>query len=413
MFGGEDSLSQPRRLTQTLPRPTPQRKPPPDAGLAQSRLQAQPWPPGMGQPLPKGQGAATPAAPALATPSLAPHPSPVVAEVRGKISVAILLPLSGKHAALGQAMLNAAQMAVFDLAAANFELMPRDTRGTPDGAVAAARDAVANGAQLLIGPLFAADVAAVKPVAQSAGVNMMALSTDVSLGESGAWVMGFAPAPQVERVVTYARRQGLYRFAAIIPKTPYGAIVRAAFDKTAQELGASQTVLDSAAEYAARVAKGEAYDALFLPLGGNELRTVVAQLAASGFDAKRVRLLGTGLWDEAGLGQSVALLDGGWYAASEPDARERFMATYSKIYNAEPPRLATLAYDATALAAVLSRRGASFDRISLANANGFAGMDGLFRLTPQGTAERGLAVNEITPTGSRVIDPAPSTFAGR
>ena len=409
MLGGEDATPQPRRHAQTLPRPTPQRKLAPETGMAQSRLQAQPWPPGMGQPLATGQGGVTHTNPALGTPSTAP----VVVEAKAKISVALLLPLSGKHAALGQAMLNAAQMAVFDLASANFELMPRDTRGTPEGAVAAARDAVASGAQLLIGPLFAADVAAVKPVAQSSGVNMMALSTDVSLGESGAWVMGFAPAPQVERVITYARRQGLYRFAAIIPKTPYGAIVRDAFEKTAQELGTSRTMLDNPAELTARLAKGESFDALFLPLGGNELRTVAAQLAANGFDAKRIRLLGTGLWDEAGLGQSVPLLVGGWYAASEPDARERFMASYKNAYNAEPPRLATLAYDATALAAVLSRRGASFDRVSLANANGFAGMDGLFRLTPQGTAERGLAVNEITPTGSRVIDPAPSTFAGR
>ena len=338
-------------------------------------------------------------------------PAPVAAApANRKIQVALLLPLSGAHAALGQAMLNAAQLAVFDMAAPNFELMPRDTGSSPESAVNAARDALASGAQLLIGPLFAADVAAVKPVAQEAGVNMLALSTDVSLAQSGAWVMGFAPAPQVERVVAYASKQGASRFAAVIPQGPYGVLVQKAFMESVARHGGAVVAVESSGRVQALAAKRDGIDAVLLPLGGNELRAAASQLAAAGFGAGKPRLLGTGLWDEPHLGQSVPLLAGGWYATAEPEARANFVRNYTATYGQEPLRLATLAYDATALAAVLASRGGRFDTMALTNPSGFAGLDGIFRLTVDGQTERGLAVDEIAATGDRVVDPAPSVF---
>lgn len=331
----------------------------------------------------------------------------------GKIQVALLLPMSGKHAALGQAMLNAAQLAVFDIAPSNFELMPRDTSGTPEGAAQAARDAIASGARLLIGPLFAQDVTAVKPVVQSSNVNMLSLSTDVSLAEPGVYVMGFAPAPQVERVIAYAASQGAHRFAAIIPPGAYGKLVQKAFEEAVQSHGGMVVGLDTPAHVAAMASKKDQIDALLIPLGGNELKQTAAQLAAAGFDRTKTHMLGTGLWDEPGLGSRSEILVGGWYAAAEPDVREAFVKNYKKTYGQEPPRLATLTYDATALAAVLAtREGGRFDRSALTNPSGFAGLDGIFRLTFQGLAERGLAINEITSTGSKIVDPSPSTFTG-
>jgi len=323
-----------------------------------------------------------------------------------------LLPLSGKNAPLGQAMLNAAQLAVFDMAPNNFELMPRDTGGTPTGAANAAKDAISSGAQLLIGPLFANDVTAVKPVVQSSNVNMLTLSTDVSLAEPGVYVMGFAPSPQVERVVAYAARQGAKRFAALISSTAYGKLVKKAFETAVQKNGGTIASIETPGSAQSMAAKKDEYDALLLPLGGEELIKTATQLAASGLDKTKVRLLGTGLWDEPGLGGRSELLVGGWYAASEPEAREAFIHNYKKTYSHDPPRLATLTYDATALATVLAAREGRFDKASLTNPSGFAGLDGIFRFGKQGLAERGLAINEITATGNRVIDPSPSTFAG-
>ena len=381
-----------------------------NAGMAPSRLQNQPWPSGAGQSLPSNSNAGMyPQKTASYKP--APPPLPAYEQPKnGKTQVAILLPLSGKNAGLGQAMLNAAQLAVFDMAGGNFELMPRDTGANADSAVLAARDAIASGAQLLIGPLFAADVAAIKPVVQTSNVNMLALSTDVSLAEPGVYVMGFAPAPQVERVVAFASRKGAQRFAALIPSGAYGQLVQQAFESAVHDQHGTIAAMESVSKIQELVAKRDQIDALLLPFGGNELKQIASQLASGGFDSAKVRFLGTGLWDEPGLGSNSPLLVGGWFAAAEPEAREAFNKNFVKTYGQEPPRLATLAYDATALAAVLAQRGGHFDRTALSNPSGFAGLDGVFRLTPQGLAERGLAINEVTPSGSKVADPAPYSF---
>ena len=157
----------------------------------------------------------------------------------------------------------------------------------------------------------------------------------------------------------------------------------------------------------------EAIDALFLPEGGTELNGILGQLTAAGMDLHVMRVLGTGLWDAPDFAKQNAAAVGGWYAAPDPALRRKFIGTYAATYGQEPPRLATLAYDATALAAVLAKRGASFDQTALTNPNGFAGVDGIFRLSSQGIVERGLAVLEVGTDGSHVIDNAPTTFAAR
>jgi len=367
-------------------------------------------------PLPVPQSTVNHAAPAVAatTPAV---PAPASA---AKTKVAILLPLTGKSAALGQAMLNAAQQAVFDSADTRFELMPRDTGTTDAGAEAAARDAIASGAQLLIGPLFGANVPAVHAIAQTSGINMLTLSTDTSLAAPGVYVMGFAPGAQVERVVTFAISHGLRHFAALLPKNAYGTLVGAAFQEAVTSHGGvlvsieayDPTKHDSAGPIQRLASKRDQIDALFLPEGGSDLSQIAGQLVSTGFDNHRIRLIGTGLWDVPDLARQSNFLISGWYAASDPSARRNFISGYNATYSGEPPRLATLAYDATAMAAVLSKRGAPFDTAELTNPNGFAGLDGIFRLTPQGLVERGLAINEVTPEGAHVVDAAPTTFAG-
>jgi branched-chain amino acid transport system substrate-binding protein len=336
-----------------------------------------------------------------------------------KVKVAILLPLSGKNAPLGQAMLNAAQQAVFDVAANNYELIPRDTGEGEAQAVASAQEVTSSGVQLLIGPLFALNVPGVRQVAQNAGVSMLTLSTDTTLAAPGLYVMGFAPDAQVERVVRYASAHGTRRFAALVPGNSYGSLVAQAFQAAVAREGGTLVALetydparhDSVNYVHALAEKREAIDALFLPEGGSDLNLITSQLAMAGFNNHTVHLLGTGLWDMPGLAKQSRFLAGGWYAASDPAARQKFIENYESTYAQQPPRLATLAYDATALSAVLAKRGARFDQASLTNPNGFAGLDGVFRLSPQGLVERRLAVLEVTDDGARVIDPALTTFA--
>jgi ABC-type branched-subunit amino acid transport system substrate-binding protein len=333
------------------------------------------------------------------------------------VKVAILLPLSGEHATLGHAMLNAAQQAVFDSADFNFELQPRDTAGK-GGAEEAARQAVVSGAKLIIGPLFAADIPNVKLMAQVNDLMVLPLSTDTSMAGRGVFVMGLAPGPQVRRVIAYARSKGASNFAALVPTTPYGKLVQEVFRDAVSRSGGKIVALESydpagtelAKHVKALAAQKDTIDALFLPESDRALKVVAEQLAAAGFSPQRTRMLGTGLWDVPELGHQSSFLVGGWYAAPEPTLRRRFITNYAAAFGQDPPRLATLAYDATALAAVIAKRGAKYDEASLTNPNGFAGLDGIFRLSTTGEVERGIAINEVTPTSAVVIDPAPTSF---
>lgn len=354
----------------------------------------------------------------LTTPPAAPQAGAAIPTANGKMLVGVLLPLSGNNAGLGQSMLNAAQMAMFDVAATNFELLPRDTAGA-GGAEAAARSAVAAGAQLLVGPLYSSDIQPVKNVALPLGLGVLPLSSDVNQAGKGVYVMGFSPAPQVDRIVAFAAAHGVHRFAALTPANAYGVLVRQAFNNAVQRnngVVVMAETFDMAKNDSAKAVqtlsmlRGQ-IDALFLPLNSSELSVVGNQLASAGFDGKSTKLLGTGLWDEPNIGSTNKFLQGGWYAAPDPALRRVFLDNYRKTYNVEPPRLSTLAYDATALAATLTKQGKNrFDEMALTNQSGFVGLDGIFRLFSTGRVERGLAVLEVGDTTNNVIDNAPSQF---
>ena len=154
------------------------------------------------------------------------------------------------------------------------------------------------------------------------------------------------------------------------------------------------------------------FDALLLAEGGAQLRGIAAALTAAGVRSPSVQLVGTGKWDQPDIGNETALI-GAWFAAPSPVGREEFEISYKRTFGQNPPRLATLAYDATALAAVLARgpQQQPFSAAALTDPNGFYGRDGLFRLTSDGLADRKLAILRVDRDGVTVIDEPPRTFA--
>jgi len=350
----------------------------------------------------------------------------------GPPKAALLVPLSGANAELGKAMLDAAQLALFESPGDRLTLVPRDTGGTAEGAAKAARAVIADGVRLILGPLLAAEVEAVKPIARDAHVNVIAFSTVTQLAGGNTFLMGFLPRQEVVREVGQAREHGLARFAALAPNSPYGHLMADALHDVASTSGAVvarvefydprsgdtapavQRLLPGGAAVAATEggASGAAsFDALLLPEGGTKLKDIARQVKEAEVDAKPVQLLGSGLWDVPGIGSEPALV-GGWFAASPPEARQTFAAHFQATYGREPPRLASLGYDAAALAAVLAQAGGAepFSQQAILNPNGFTGVDGLFRFTPGGLVQRGLAVLEVEPQGDVVISPAPQSF---
>jgi branched-chain amino acid transport system substrate-binding protein len=369
-----------------------------------------------------------------------PPPPPAASAPAGPAKVALLVPLSGPNAGLGKAILDAAQLALFETGGDQLTLVPRDTKGTSAGAADAAHAAVGAGVSLILGPLLASEVEAVKPVARDAHLDIIAFSTVTDLAGGNAFLMGFLPRQEVVREVTYARERGIGRFAALAPDTAYGHLMADALHDAASSTGATVTKVEfydpRAGDPSAAIARllpGSApppgagpaapdqavpappavasFDALLVPEGGNQLKQIARKLTAAGLDTKATRLLGSGLWDVPDIGDEPALA-GGWFAASPPDAGRDFERRYRATYGRDPPRLASLGYDAAALAAVLARGqgGPPFSREAILNPNGFTGVDGLFRFTPQGLVQRALAVLEVEPQGNVVVSPAPQSF---
>ena len=362
------------------------------------------------------QPPATAQEPTAPTQPIAPNPT------EAHTKVAILLPLSGDQAPLGESLLQAAQLAIFEAPDANVALLVRDTGDSPFGAAQAAQQAIRDGAELILGPVFGSAVTAVAPVAKSAGVSVVSFSTDKSVAQPGAYVMGILPGLQIHRIVAYASRQGLQRIAALLPQSPYGQTVREALQTAAHDSRAQVVRVDfydprsvdastAVGQFGQYISGGGGVDALLVPEASERLHGITAQFAAFGIDPTRVRLLGSTLWDDPALASDPALV-GGWYAAPDPGAWRDFRGRFRAAYGIDPPRLATIVYDATLLAILLAGgpSGPDFSAQALTDPAGFAGVDGIFRFNADGTVERGLAVMEVRDGFVDVREPAPRSF---
>jgi ABC-type branched-subunit amino acid transport system substrate-binding protein len=348
-------------------------------------------------------------------------PPPVNNIGAGQIRVGLILPLSaqGNAGVAAQSMKNAAELALNEFKDPNIQLLVKDDTGTPQGAQLAAQQAIDEGAELIIGPLFAQSVSAVGAVARGRNIPVIAFSTDASVAARGVYLLSFLPESDVRRIIDFAASKGKRSYAAMLPDNAYGGVVEAAFQQEVARRGGRVAALakysnDPAriAEAARRVASaGGTIDSVFIADGADAVPQVVQALNAAGVNTKRVQLLGTGLWDDPRI-FSTASLEGGWYAAPESAGFRNFAGRYRARYGNDPVRTATLSYDAVALvAALVKTQGAQrFSEQILTNTSGFAGIDGIFRFRADGTSERGLSVLQVAPGGGRVIGPAPKSF---
>lgn len=381
----------------------------------------------------------------------APPPNvtaPSLSAVSGGVRVGLLLPLSGRDAGLGRAMLDAAQLAVFDFGDDQFTLLPFDTEES--GAALAAQQALDRGAQLILGPLFARQVAEVAAAAAPRGVAVVTFSNDVSVAGPSVLVMGLPPSQAVRRVVDYARTQGVDRFAALLPDDVNGGriadVVRDAvsasggtivrLDRYAASTTDFTPAVRTVAEFEARRARTVAveedggrntdakrraaklattrdvdYQALVIAESGQRLRNMAALIPYYDIDTPRIRLLGPSSWEDPALGREPSLV-GAWFAAPDPAGRKPFEDRFRAAFGRGAPRLAALSYDASGLAAILARLDGrtDFSVQALRNPSGFSGIEGLFRFGDDGVIERGLSVMEIGLRGVSTIAPAPTTF---
>jgi ABC-type branched-subunit amino acid transport system substrate-binding protein len=384
--------------------------------------------------------------------SCSPAPSPVV--YRGPTGyapagaapsnqkVAILLPLSGPRADIGQPMLQAGQLAL--AAPGSPPLISEDTGGTPQGAAGAVRAALAAGATFVLGPLTAPEVSAASPAARGANVPMLAFSNDPAVAAPGVWLLGITPDQQVRRLASAAQQAGKTRFAALLPDTDFGRAMASALGRAATQdglappniqfhgsgMGAINQSVKSISDYDARWGPIEAqiraaraegtaagrqkaeqlshsvlppppFDALLLADTGDAVAELASVLPYYFVTQPAVQLMGPSLWADPRSGSRQ--LSGAWYAAADPAARTAFVQAFTARYGTPPPGAADLAFDAASIARVVSTGVGT-----LTTPDGFTGADGWLALLPDGGVRRGLAVFSIEAGGPQIVQPAPT-----
>jgi ABC-type branched-subunit amino acid transport system substrate-binding protein len=341
--------------------------------------------------------------------------------MRGRevVRVGLLLPFSIRPQDAA-ALYNAAELALFDHGNQNTLLIPRDAGSDEASANAAARALMNDGADIIIGPVLREGVAGAAHAAASQNVPVIGFSSDRTIGGNGVYLLSFQLEDEVARIVSYAASQNIRTIALLAPSNEYGRRVEGAlrveaaqrgvtivhsqlYNRTDTDAAAAATAL--AATLATRPAQG-----VLIAESGTALRSIAVTLVNAGVDRSRVRFIGTSVW--AGDAQREPALAGGWYVSPDPTARTDFESRYQAAFGQPPTRLSSLGYDAVALAALLSRdRGArGFSRGSIENREGFAGSDGLFRFGANGAIERGLAIIEVRPNETHILDAAPRRF---
>jgi branched-chain amino acid transport system substrate-binding protein len=335
----------------------------------------------------------------------------------GPVKIALLLPLSAANgAAPAQSLRNAAELAISEFGSNQVTVLVKDDRGTPAGASAAAQEAISEGAELILGPVFSASVAAAGPVAKSAGKPMIAFSTDSGVAQPGVYLLSFTPQSDVTRVVSFAGTRGKKKFAMLAPQNAFGEAALPAFQSAVSGISGGEVVtvqryapggLSAAVAGAASALSGA--DALLIAEDGSAIAAAAPAIKALGGNPQ---ILGTGLMNNAAA-IGAPELAGAWFPAPNPAGFAGFASRYEAKFGSQPLRIATLGYDSVLLASVLTQKlgDARFSKAVLESASGFSGRDGVFRFRADGTNNRALAVFQIGGGAANIVSPAPTSFA--
>ncbi len=331
--------------------------------------------------------------------------------------VALLVPLSGGNAGVGTSIANATMLALLDTQNERVRITNYDTA---TGAAAAAQRAIAEGAQLILGPLLADDVRAVAPIARAAGVPVISFSNDTGVAGNGVYLMGYAPTQSIARVVDFAKGRGVTNFAGLVPNGLYGERASTAFLRAVEGAGGQVVSLQTYARTpggvsgaVTRLAAKAPYDAVLVADSGTTAAQA-AGLVKRGAGAS-THILGTELWNsESGLAAKPSLA-GAWYAAVSDTLYRQYAAKYRARFGSGPYRLSSIGYDSVLLTVRIARDwrpGTAFPVARLRDGDGYAGIDGAFRFGKDSVAERALEVKEIRGGTTTVVSPAPGGFGG-
>lgn len=349
------------------------------------------------------------------------------------VKVALLVPLSGESASVGNAMFDAATLALYDSYVATpsdqihaqLVIIPKDTGTTATETTKMALSAVEQGATFIIGPLFGQSVTALKPVLKEKNITMLSFSNNKAVAASNAYTFGVLPEQQVERIAEHAYLNKLQRVAVLAPNDAYGEKVRDSLSEIYLKKGGqvapaelyapSQANIDAAVSRIAgaynNTPEDRRFQALFIADGGAQIKNILKAIRKNNLNLKKIKLLGTGVWDDEEL-TKISEMQGAWFPSPPPEPYNVFEKRFMTTYGYKPIRLAGFAYDAVTIVAKIAMNGNGINTAALTDPKGFnTPAGGLVRLSSAGTSDRKLAIVEITPEGFKVIDKAPKTFS--
>ena len=354
-------------------------------------------------------GAPRPAPAPTPTPTTEPSAT-VLPTDQARHRIALLVPLTGRNAEVGQSIANATTMALLDTNANNLRITTYDTA---TGAQAAASKAAADGNKLILGPLMGDNVTAVAAVARPADIPMVSFSNNTAVASRDVFVMGHIPDQSIVRSVRFARDAGKSRFAALIPNGEYGQKAEQSLRRAVDGAGGSLVAIEryrrsntAIASAAQRLKTRGGFDTVLIADSPSLATRGAAPLGAS-------QILGTELWSgESAVARSSAL-NGAWFSAVSDGRYRQFRESYSQRFGAQPYRIATLGYDSVLLVLNIARDwrpGSDFPMNRLRDDDGFIGIDGAFRFNSNGVAERAMEVREVRNGSVSIVSGAPRSF---
>ena len=346
----------------------------------------------------------------------------------GAVQVALLIPSGSGQSQdeiFGSNLENAARLAMADLSGVQIDLRVYKTGGSPAKASALAKQAVDEGAQVILGPFYSEEANAAGVAVANSGVNVLAFSNNAAIAGGNVFVLGQTFDNTARRLANYAVRNGKSKFLVVHDRNVAGEVGKAAIERGVQAAGGSvvgvtsyefsQNGIVQAASGIVGTAKSSGATALFLTADTAGALPLISQLLVdNGIDRATTQFIGLTRWDIPPATLALPGVQGGWFAMPDPGLHAQFRSRYQSAYGSQPAAVAGLAYDGIAAIGALARssKGAPLGKNALTQSAGFAGVSGIFRLLPNGTNERGLAVATIRGGQVVVIDSAPRSFAG-
>lgn len=357
------------------------------------------------QVVPKSAGPSTPA----------PLPSETaLPDDEGRHRIALLVPMSGANADVGQSIANATTMALLDTNASNLRITTYDTTA---GAGNAASRAIGEGNRLILGPLLGSDTNAIANVARPAKVPLISFSNDVTAASRDIFIMGHIPKQSIDRTVAYSRGKGSARFAALLPNGDYGKAAQNALSDAVASSGGALVAIEkydrgstSIISAAQKLRDKGGFDTVLIADGARLSAMAAGQFAkASG----KLQILGTELWSGESAVTGSAAMRGAMFSAVSDGRFKQFVSSYKSRFGSHPHRIATLGYDAVLLTLRVAKGwkpGQKFPVTTLLDKGGFLGLDGPFRFSANGIGERAMEVRAVGNGSVTVVSAAPSSF---